>query len=84
MKVRTKKNAVSTLTDKMMQDISNYGLGEMVVLHINCLDEATELAKVLKQKLQVTIDIMDIGPVIGLHVGPGTIAIAYYTLNAMR
>jgi len=84
LKVRTKKNAVLTLTDKMMQDISNYGLGEMVVLHINCLDEATELAKVLKQKLQVTIDIMDIGPVIGLHVGPGTIAIAYYTLNAMR
>lgn len=84
MKVRTKKNAVLAMTDKMMQDISDYGLGEMVVLHINCLNEATELAKVLKQKLQVTIDIMDIGPVIGLHVGPGTIAIAYYTLNAMR
>jgi len=84
MKVRTKKNAVLAMTDKMMQDISDYGLGEMVVLHINCLDEATELAKLLKQKLQVTIDIMDIGPVIGLHVGPGTIAIAYYTLNAMR
>ena len=84
MKVRTKKNAVLAMTDKMMQDISDYGLGEMVVLHINCLDEATELAKLLKQRLQVTIDIMDIGPVIGLHVGPGTIAIAYYTLNAMR
>lgn len=84
MKVRTKKNAVLAMTDKMMQDIGNYGLGEIVVLHINCLDEATELAKVLKEKLQVPIDIMDIGPVIGLHVGPGTIAIAYYTLNEMR
>ena len=87
MKVRTKKNAVLAMIDKMLQDISNYGLGEIVVLHINCLDEAKELAKVINEKLKVTIDIidiMDIGPVIGLHVGPGTIAIAYYTLNPMR
>jgi len=84
MKVRTKKNAVLAMTDKMLQDISNYDLGEIVVLHINCLDEAKELAKMIKEKLKVNIDIMDIGPVIGLHVGPGTIAIAYYTLKAMR
>jgi len=84
MKVRTKKNAVLAMTDQMLQDISNYDLGEIVVLHINCLDEAKELAKVLKEQLKVTIEIMDIGPVIGLHVGPGTIAIAYYMLKAMR
>ncbi|HZK53062.1 MAG TPA: DegV family protein [Desulfosporosinus sp.] len=84
MKVRTKKNAVLAMTDKMLQDIGHFGLGEMVVLHINCLDEAKELANVIKEKLNVTIEIMDIGPVIGLHVGPGAIAIAYYTLKAMR
>lgn len=84
MKVRTKKNAVLTMTDKMLQDIGHFGLGEMVVLHINCLEEAKELANVIKEKLNVTIEIMDIGPVIGLHVGPGAIAIAYYTLKAMR
>ena len=84
MKIRTKKNAVLAMTDKMLQDISNYGLGEIVVLHIDCLDEAKELAKLIKDNLKVNIDIMDIGPVIGLHVGPGTIAIAYYTLKAMR
>ena len=84
MKVRTKKNAVSAMTDTMLQDISNYDLGEIVVQHIDCLDEARELAKMIKEKLKVNIEIMDIGPVIGLHVGPGTIAIAYYTLKAMR
>lgn len=84
MKVRTKKNAVSAMTDKMLQDISNYDLGEIVVQHIDCPDEARELAKMIKEKLKVNIDIIDIGPVIGLHVGPGTIAIAYYTLKAMR
>lgn len=84
MKVRTKKNAVSAMADTMLQDISDYALGEIVVQHIDCLDEARELAKMIKEKLKVNIEIMDIGPVIGLHVGPGTIAIAYYTLKAMR
>ena len=84
MKIRTKKNAVLAMTDKMLQDISSYDLGEIVVLHIDCLEEAKELANVIKDKLKVNIEIMDIGPVIGLHVGPGTLAIAYYTLKAMR
>lgn len=84
MKVRTKKNAVLAMTDRMLQDISTYDLGEIVVQHIDCLEEAKDLAKVLKDKLKVNVDIMSIGPVIGLHVGPGTIAIVYYTQKAMR
>jgi len=84
MKVRTKNNAVLAMVDKMLQDISTYGLGEIVVLHIHCLNEAKVLAKLITDKLKVDIDIMDIGPVIGLHVGPGAIAIAYYTEKAMR
>ncbi len=83
-KVRTKKNAVLGMTETMLQDIRKFDLGEIVVLHINCLDEAKEFAKIVQEKLHVNIDIMDIGPVIGLHVGPGTIAIAYYTLKPMR
>lgn len=83
-KVRTKNNAVKSMVDKMLQDISEFGLGEVVVLHINCLDEASELAKIIREKLKLTIDIRDIGPVIGLHVGPGAIAIAYYTDKDMR
>jgi len=84
MKVRTKKNAVLAMTEKVLQDISNYDLGEIVVQHIDCMDEAKELAKVIRNKLNVNIEIRDIGPVIGLHVGPGTIAIAYYTQKTMR
>ena len=83
-KVRTKKNAVMAMMDKMLQDISKFGLGEIVVLHINCLDEAKELAEEIIEKLRINIDVMDIGPVIGLHVGPGTIGIAYYTDKVMR
>ncbi|EHQ89752.1 DegV family protein [Desulfosporosinus youngiae] len=84
MKVRTKNSAVLAMVDKMLQDISAYGLGEIAVHHIQCLNEAKTLAKLIKDKLNADIDIMDIGPVIGLHVGPGAIGIAYYTEKAMR
>ena len=83
-KVRTKKKAVTTMTDKMFKDIEEYGVGEIIVHHIHAYDEALELIKTLEEKLKIKIGICSIGPVIGTHVGPGTIAIAYYTERNMR
>lgn len=83
-KVRMKEKAVVVMVDRMLNDIKQYGLGEVAVLHINGLKEAEALSEMISEKLKVEIDISDIGPVIGLHVGPGTIAIAYYTERAMR
>lgn len=83
-KVRTKEKAVMAMLDRMLQDIKQFGLGEIAVLHINCLEEAKALSKLIVDKLKITIDIFDIGPVIGLHVGPGAIGIAYYTQRDMR
>lgn len=78
-KVRTKKNAVQAMVDKMLKDINEFGLGEIVVHHINCYDEAEALSNMIKEKLNVDVVICEIGPVIGIHVGPGAIGIAYYT-----
>lgn len=83
-KVRTKKKAIATMIDKMCEDIKKYGLGEIVVHHINAYDEALELAEELEEKLKIKIGICSIGPVIGTHVGPGAIAIVYYTERNMR
>jgi DegV family protein with EDD domain len=83
-KVRTKKKAVTNMTDKMFADIEEYGLGEITVHHINAYDEAMQLIKILEEKLKIKIGLCSIGPVIGTHVGPGTIAIAYYTERNMR
>ena len=35
-KVRTKKKAVNAIVDKVLDDIKNYGLGDVIVHHINC------------------------------------------------
>lgn len=83
-KVRTKKNAVLAMVNKMMKDINRYGLGEVVVHHINCLNEAKKLAHLIEDELKLNVGIMDIGPVIGLHVGPGAIGIVYYAEKDMR
>lgn len=83
-KVRTKKNAVMAMVERMLNDINVYGLGEIVVHHINCYSEAEQLVGIIKDKVNVIINICDIGPVIGLHVGPGTVGIAYYTNSDMR
>jgi DegV family protein with EDD domain len=83
-KVRTKKKAVITMVDTMLKDIEDYGLSEIVVHHINCYEEAKELANAIGQKLNININVCALGPVIGLHVGPGTVAIAYYTEKDMR
>jgi fatty acid-binding protein DegV len=72
------------MVNKVIKDKSIYGLKEIVVHHINCYEEATELSKVVEEKLNIKPKIVDIGPVIGLHVGPGAIGLVYYTEKDMR
>lgn len=78
-KVRTKSKAVKEMIDEVMEDNIKYGIKEIVVHHINCYDQAKNLANKLEKKLNMKANIVNIGPVIGLHVGPGAIGIAYYT-----
>ena len=78
-KVRTKKKAVEVILKKVLDDMTEKGLGEVIVHHINCEEEGLELAKRLENKLKIPVKIQSIGATIGLHVGPGSIGVAYYT-----
>lgn len=78
-KVRTKKKAVNTMVEKVLKDAEERGIRGITVHHINCEEEGKALAKVLREKLKVEVHVEKIGPVIGLHVGPGSIGVAYYT-----
>lgn len=82
--VRTKAKAIRTMIDKVLKDQFEYGLREIVVHHINCYEQAKDLAAKLQEKLKMDVSICDIGPVIGLHVGPGAIGIVYYAKKDMR
>lgn len=76
-KVRTRKKAVETLLQIALEDIKNYGLKHVVVHHIEAYEEGLALAQRLQEALNVQVLVVDIGPVIGTHVGPGAIGIAY-------
>ena len=78
-KVRTKKKALDTLVNTLVNDIQGKELGGVIVHHINCQDEGLSLAAKIKKQLGVDVQIDTIGPIIGLHVGPGSIGVAYFT-----
>lgn len=76
-KVRTRKKAIEVMIDKVVEDIGE-NEGEVIVHHINCKEDGEKLAKQLEEKLNVKVLVDSIGPIIGLHVGPGSIGIAYH------
>lgn len=80
-KVRTKQRAILRMIDKVKGDIAEGKLGELIVHHINCEEEGRALAEKVKEILGVEAQIQDIGPVIGCHVGPKAVGIAYYILD---
>lgn len=78
-KVRTKKRAIEEIVRVFLEDVKRKGLGEVFVHHINNEIGARKIGLIIEQTLNCSVSICAIGPVIGLHVGPGTVGIAYYT-----
>ena len=51
------------------------------ITHSVCYDDAREMADMLEEafpKMKEKIRIFDIGPTIGAHTGPGTVAIGFW------
>ena len=80
-KVRTKRKS----TERLIQLAVEKADGKPVVvgvLHANALKEAKNLQEQLLQQLDCThIEIYDLSPAIGVHVGPGTIGLAIYAVD---
>ncbi|MBN2897354.1 MAG: DegV family protein [Clostridia bacterium] len=84
-KVRTRKRSIQYLADTFLKDIEAYGLRKVVIHHIEDMEEAEKLKNLLFEGVQLeSIEIIDIGPVIGTHVGPGAIGIAYEMEEPLR
>ena len=78
-KVRTKKKAIDKIVNTVLEQNSKTPIKGLIVHHINCESEGEELADRLKSTLGLdSIKIQSIGPIIGLHVGPGSIGVAYH------
>ena len=77
-KVRTKKKATARLVELAVQHANGKPVN-VGVMHANALEEVKNLRDQLLEQLDCKqIEIYDISPVIGTHVGPGALGVAVY------
>lgn len=77
-KVRGRKTAVAALADKYGELATTLGEGPVYISHGSCLKDAEELAAILKDRHGAEVQVItDVGPVIGSHSGPGTLALFF-------
>lgn len=78
-RTRGTQAAIRRMMSLLENDRREYGLEKVLIHHIFCQEKAEELAHIIKTSFGLIADILPIGPVIGLHVGPGTLGIVYVT-----
>jgi len=77
-KSRGRKAAIEALADKFAQLGAGYDNRTIAISHGDCLEEAQQLADLLKERYGVEqVLISYVGAVIGSHSGPGTIALFF-------
>ena len=78
VKVQGRKHSLKELYEKTEQDALNPRTQLMFIGHGDCPKDAEWLAERLKEKLGVPeVMITQIGPIIGSHAGPGTVAVFF-------
>lgn len=75
-KVQGRKKAIRTLVDRTVENIEHPEDQTLIILHGDAEDEAKRMAEMLRNRIPELKDIriQMIGPVIGAHCGPGTLA----------
>ena len=82
LKVRGRKAAIATMANKYSELALTPDTGRIYISHSDCVADAELLASMLEAKHGVKTEIItDVGPVIGAHSGPGTLALFFVGKN---
>jgi DegV family protein with EDD domain len=74
-RVRTRAKAIPRLVERLRQDLP---VERLAVMHAQAPDEADRIRAQLAAELpDVEVEVGELGPVLGTHVGPGTVGLAY-------
>lgn len=74
---RGRKNAIEALAGKY-EELADRDGSPVFISHAQCYDEAKQLADILRGRYGAAVELItDIGPIIGAHAGPGTIALFF-------
>ena len=75
---RGRKLSLSTLAKKYSETAIDPNGGEFFISHADCYDDAKKLEALIQASTGVSCSLIsDIGPVIGSHAGPGTLALFF-------
>ena len=77
-KIRGHKKAIAFIVDKMLEFAPDPEESPIIVLNADCIEDAQRTKALVEQKLPgANVLIENVGPVIGAHAGPGTIALCF-------
>lgn len=77
--VRGRKKSLHGLVEHMVETCVNPEKQVVFIGHGDCIEDAEYVGKLVKEKFDVKdVVINDIGPVIGSHSGPGTVALFFF------
>ena len=82
-RVRTFARAVDRVLDELQTSVSSWGgQATAMVAHADNLEAGTAVARRASEAVGHEVGLMDVGPVIGCHGGPGAIGLAFRQLTA--
>ena len=77
-KVRGRRKAISYLVEQTLANLEDPEESVTIILHADCLKDAENMkADLLARSPKLNIRIDNVGPVIGAHCGPGTLACCF-------
>lgn len=82
-KVRSKKKVIQATVEKMeaYADLGTDYDGNCCISHSACEEDARQVAELVEArfpKLRGRVEVFSIGPTIGSHTGPGTVALFFW------
>ena len=76
---RTRKRAIEQMLITAEERLSGRSMAEACVVNIDCRSDGQALVEMVKERFQPgSIYLSDCSPVVGTHVGPGGLGLAYY------
>lgn len=79
---RSKKKALVQLLDIVEERLGGNQMVEAAVMDVDAVEEADQLAMLIQNRFNpARLERAGVSPVVGTHVGPGTVGISFYPLK---